>query len=742
MEADQYNGKTVLVINHTHMVSCFAGDELNLDAGVKFVNTKVIFQKSIWSNLVEAVIQYCRVVFDIFSTEKPISIVTFDDEEKIHSIWLNEDQNLDTIWNIFSQEGPPKISSLNFLERGSLPGLSSASHLLQMLTPRQKEINSGENKGRVVVLSMSMGNKVLSWIPDILSSLEKPIDTPDHMDVTSSEWVFVDLFPASEFSADLNELYPEQLELPNNIDPNARHRFFYHKLLATSHELYQGLMRLAECHYNLSSTLVQDIPMKEEANVNSGSSMYGVEILHRAEVHDMLKRRGIYEKLLVRTDSENNKSISRPHSGFSKTLGIKWVTPKTSDTNFLRFAVATYRVTLADVCHRASTCLAQFVLGGRSVALAHRLQSSFPALPNDSNLLTSCSTDEALLLTCHGSVMYIHVLGTIFPMTHPQNIPLTSNPNLTPGDYRIQAFIDQILRPSRLAPASARLNYSVFPKERAQQHIERQTRYWPLTESQTLLDKTKLAAPIFENLPKEYLEPSEISACEESIVNIVNSIKQYVCLSDSRKNSSKRGSSSGTLPVAPVLQAEAIVMATEFDYILSLYSDISTEHEQIRNYWIQTISSSKTNDTLNGLNRLSNENDFNSLNLTEMIRLAKTIAYDQTNIVNSTIPLALIKIMKSLTVLCERLHRHTDSHDSKCITTQINQKSACNPVQSPKMTAIVEPADRTNFIDRLKSAKRRRVQTQKLDFVGVLTADSKGLCHLYKGLKDKEKSNV
>ncbi|XP_018647348.1 hypothetical protein Smp_191110, partial [Schistosoma mansoni] len=49
-----------------------------------------------------------------------------------------------------------------------------------------------------------------------------------------------------------------------------------------------------------------------------------------------------------------------------------------------------------------------------------------------------------------------------------------------------------------------------------------------------------LAAPIFENLPKEYLEPNEISACEESIVNIVNSIKQHVCLSDSRKNSSKR----------------------------------------------------------------------------------------------------------------------------------------------------------------------------------------------------------
>ncbi|CAH8495531.1 unnamed protein product [Schistosoma turkestanicum] len=540
------------------------------------------------------------------------------------------------------------------------------------------------------------------------------------MDVTSSEWIFVDLFPASEFSTDVNELYPKQLELPHNVDPNVRHRFFYHKLQATSQELYQGLMRLAECHYNLSSTLVQDIPMKEEANINSGSSMYGVEILHRAEVHDMLKCAGIYDKLLVRADSENSKSISRPNSGFSKTLGIKWVTPKSSDTSFLRFAVATYRVTLADVCHRASTCLAQFVLGGRSVALAHRLQSSFPALPNDSNFLASCPTDEALLLTCHGSVMYIHVLATLFPMTHPQNISLTSNPNMSTGDYRVQAFIDQILRPSRLAPASARLNYSVFPKKRAQQHIERQTRYWPLMESQTLLGKTKLDVARISTFDYEYL------------------VHKHKSLGLS--------SSSGNLPVAPVLQAEAIAMATELDYILSLYSDISTEHEQIRNYWIQTISLSK-NETSNELltTHSTNENDFNALNLTEMIRLARTIAYDQMDIIDLKIPLALIKIMKNLTILCERLRVHTDFHDFKCcIGNQINnEKSTLNPVKSSKMMVIIEPANRANFIDCLKLSKRRRVvQMQKLDFVGVLTADSKGLCQLYKGLKDKEKSNA
>ncbi|CAH8846461.1 unnamed protein product [Trichobilharzia szidati] len=637
------------------------------------------------------------------------------------------------IWNIFSHEGPPKSSTPN-LDFKSLPGLSSACHLLQMLTPHQKENQCTDNKGRVVVLSMSMSNQISSWIPDILATLEKPVDAPECVAVTSSEWIFIDLFPSSEFSMEANEVYPKRIQLPDHLSSNVQHHFYYHKLQATSQELYQGLMRLAESHYNLSSTLVQDIPMKEEANVNSGSSMYGVELLHRTEVHDLLKCAGLFEKLLIRTQSETDKSPSRPNSGFSRTLGIKWVTPKTSDANFLRFAVATYRVTVADVCHRASTCLSQFVLSGRSVALAHRIDCPSRVLPKHINILSSCSTDEALLLTCHGSVMYIHVLATIFPICHPQNIPLKPDLNLQSMDYRTQAFIDHILSPSRLAPASARLNYSVLPKERARQHIERQTRYWPLMESQTLLGKNKLAGPIFEHLPKEYLEPNEVSACEEAVVNILNSIKQYVCLSDSKKTASKRGPS-GTLPVAPTLQAEAIALATEFDYILSLYSDLSAEHEQIRNFWIQSISSTKSDaSSSSGLNRPSG-NDFTTLNLTEMIRLARTVVCDQIDASESSIiPPALIKTMKSLTVLCERLRVCTDSKG----VSQIHHRYSSD--QAPKVKVMIEPADRSTFIDCLKASKRPRTKMEKLDFVGVLTADSKGVCQLYKNLKDKEKS--
>lgn len=99
---------------------------------------------------------------------------------------------------------------------------------------------------------------------------------------------------------------------------------------------------------------------------------------------------------------------------------------------------------------------------GRSIALAHRIPMNYSALPE----LFTCPNGEVLLLTCHGSVIYLHVLASIFPLVHPHLSMTRSNGNILNSQYRVQSFIDYILRPSRLAPASARLIYSVLPKER------------------------------------------------------------------------------------------------------------------------------------------------------------------------------------------------------------------------------------------------------------------------------------
>ncbi|KAF6779632.1 hypothetical protein AHF37_02171 [Paragonimus kellicotti] len=298
-----------------------------------------------------------------------------------------------------------------------------------------------------------------------------PGESKQYARITASEWLFIDLLSESEFASEADDppLLPQPIELPTMLDHHSTgHRFLYHRLPASSLDLYRGMMRLVESHYNLASTLVQDIPMKEEANASSSSAMYGVELLHRAEAHDLLRRIGVIDQLMIRTETADGDettlpALQRPKSGFSKTLGIKWVTPKSSDSSILRYTTAAYRVTLADVGNRASTCLAQFVLGGRSVALAHRLPISPPSVPVDSRT-SSIPTNEALLLTCHGSVMYLHTLATVYPLVHPPLTPILDCSKSV--DLRVQSFIDQIVRPSRLAPASAHQHYMVAPRER------------------------------------------------------------------------------------------------------------------------------------------------------------------------------------------------------------------------------------------------------------------------------------
>ena len=53
---------------------------------------------------------------------------------------------------------------------------------------------------------------------------------------------------------------------------------------------------------------------------------------------------------------------------------------------------------------------------------------------------------------------------------------------------------------------------------------------------------------------------------------------------------------------------------------------------------------------------------------------------------------------------------------------------------------LISTANPTVFLNLLQPVKRSRSQRGKPDFVGILTADSKGVCQLYKSLKDKEKT--
>lgn len=180
----------------------------------------------------------------------------------------------------------------------------------------------------------------------------------------------------------------------------------------------------------------------------------------------------------------------------------------------IRYSVGAFRVTMAAVNTRSSVCLSQFVLGGKSYAFStlfslsfrpvtrafHRtprirlhLVLSFPIFADPMLRLNETFTSlgrcvvlahnlyrgsaspegpqtsaDVFLLLCHGSVMYLHVLSTPAPLSHPPILPTLPARQLeTPEtDFRVTDFVKNFLLPARLAPASANSAYTITPKIR------------------------------------------------------------------------------------------------------------------------------------------------------------------------------------------------------------------------------------------------------------------------------------
>ena len=50
--------------------------------------------KSIWSSCIEALCEYCRIVWDIFPADKLLRFIVSDCESKILNSWLPEEQTM------------------------------------------------------------------------------------------------------------------------------------------------------------------------------------------------------------------------------------------------------------------------------------------------------------------------------------------------------------------------------------------------------------------------------------------------------------------------------------------------------------------------------------------------------------------------------------------------------------------------------------------------------------------------
>ncbi|KAG1670215.1 Integrator complex subunit 13 [Nymphon striatum] len=280
--------------------------------------------KCLWTCTIEAVYEYCRIVWDIHPSGKLIRFIVSEDIPKSLNSWSENDQSLNKFMVSFAELGRPKgikQESCNILD-----GLSSAVDALSEYSEIQREkykTDEGEtpvqNNGRIICITHIRNKTERKYIEEgfmnIFTESNSLTATDSIMPLKSCELVLINLVPNGQDST-MHDILPKSL---SNL-------VTYELINANSGKnLAERLCHSVLDHYNLASTTVTGIPMKEEQNASS-SAAYDVELFHPRDSHSELYKLGAAKAENIPLSAVNEGSL---HS----TVTLKWCTPRTSATD-------------------------------------------------------------------------------------------------------------------------------------------------------------------------------------------------------------------------------------------------------------------------------------------------------------------------------------------------------------------------------------------------------------------------
>lgn len=355
---------------------------------------------------------------------------------------------------------PPRVPPQSN-EFSVIHGLRAASEAISEPTEQQREqmlqgiIDKDKipNLGRVICITSARDDASMKSLEGIFNQVITQqnvlsLNNKDLLKIGHCHLVIINLYPTSmESSVSERETMLVSPELNSEI----------HCVKALN--LSNKLTHLILAHYDLASTTVTGIPMKEEQNASS-SANYDVEIFHPSKAHSVI----LGTELMLPTSIKEGAEY--------ETVTLKWCTPRGLGASDMQPCLAQYRVTPVDVTSRPSSCLINFLLNGRSVLLEMPRKTG--------GKLTSH------LLSAHGGEIFIHTL-------HVSRSCLEDPPSILEGvggrvtDYRITDFavIIQNHKLVPLKPIPERTPDENLLKIRTK--LYKHSKYWPLTLGATVL---------------------------------------------------------------------------------------------------------------------------------------------------------------------------------------------------------------------------------------------------------------
>ncbi|KPJ08207.1 Cell cycle regulator Mat89Bb-like [Papilio machaon] len=521
------NHKTIFVLDHTPYFGISSDFPIEFDVsksrGPGYVPLPPVC-KSLWTCSVEAAVEYCRIVWDLFPEGKLIRFVVSDSAAHLLNTWAVAQQNLTHILNGLSLVGPVRRGA-----GGDVVGLCAAIEALGEPSPTQSSRPTTERlfQNRLHDPLPRDYSKIgmLTIPPDqmyrkhnYLSNASKAFTYPvvmqvfitDDDSIRSLAEIALNALvqqnkklsmvpPTTSADADNTQslvvhychlvivnVTPEKIETRVNNQPLTEvksvkpFRMGVEVIVSRASALANLLGRLVLPHYKLATTTVTGIPMKEEQNASS-SANYDVEIIHSSEAHAGLRA--------AQTAAEALESVV-----------LRWWTPRGAEGGAGGCSGPLWRVTPADVASRPSACLVNFLLNGRSVTLE---------VPRKGG-----GRSASHVLAAQGGELWIGALGGRMPYDDPPALSEGAGGRVT--DYRIKEF-GSVMQQNKLLPLRG-----AGANGRARARLQRHTTYWPLTISSTIIfNLGPVVEPLSRLVVQETLSEAEVEACRGVLLSLL-----------------------------------------------------------------------------------------------------------------------------------------------------------------------------------------------------------------------------
>ncbi|XP_077399799.1 LOW QUALITY PROTEIN: integrator complex subunit 13 [Vanacampus margaritifer] len=544
--------KTVFVVDHCPYMAESSRQQVECDVLTKSRGQGVIplapVSKSLWTCAVECSMEYCRILYDIYPLDKLINYIVSDSEFHLLNSWKRDCQSTHELMSSLAAVGPPnpredpECCSI-------LHGLVAAVESLCKITELQHEkrialMDVAErvaNRGRIICLTNAKSDTHVRMLEDciqetIMEQNKLAAGSDRLMGIQQCELVLIHIYPQGDDTLVSDRPKKEVSPLLTSE---------VHSVRAGRH-LASKLNILVQQHFDLASTTITNIPMKEEQHANT-SANYDVELLHHKDAH----------MEFIKSGDLHMAGTSTRENGLKETVTLKWCTPRTISVE-LHYCTGAYRISPTDVNSRPSSCLTNFLLNGRSVLLEQPRKSGSKIISH--------------MLSSHGGEIFLHVLNS-------NRSTLEDPPSISEGcggrvtDYRITDF-GEFMKENRLTPVSEATHHPAakLPAERARAQLERHTRYWPMIISQTTIFNMQAVVPLANLIVKELLTEEDVLTCQKTVYNLVDM---------ERKNDPLPISTVGSRGKGPKRDEQYRIMWNELETLVKTHAGATDRHQRV-----------------------------------------------------------------------------------------------------------------------------------------------------------------